>query len=403
MIQLTQYVWSSPIRLSEPAMEAVVGQAGSVLEVRPDPSGVILRPLEYVGSLALSPTEQVLIRPKIPTASVIWLLGETGGLGAFNTDDTQYAEEPSVIDVLAQLLARSASQLARRGLFRDYVEREEVLALARGRVQPERTLRASRGMHHVLACRYVEQTADVLPNRIVRAALDVLTQLRTLHPATLRSIQIASRYFVEVGVPTGPEVNEEPRLNRLNRHYGPALRLARWILDRVTFTHAPGSRPAPSFLINMSDLWEDHVRLSIGRAAASGWGMELQSHRTRHLDLERRVPLDPDIVVGRTATAVLDAKYKRETRQADVYQALAYAKSLGLPMCTLVYPEDGEVSPEEFHIQNDEIRVLIRTLPIGRGKGHYAILQQRTRQAAFAILEESLGASSGVGAMQRIA
>jgi hypothetical protein len=70
------------------------------------------------------------------------------------------------------------------------------------------------------------------------------------------------------------------------------------------------------------------------------------------------------------------------------YQAFAYAKVLGLPQATLVYPEDGEVVPSTHTIRRDGVVVRVVTLPVGAGTSGYRFLDDRTLAAATALLAE---------------
>lgn len=98
--------------------------------------------------------------------------------------------------------------------------------------------------------------------------------------------------------------------------------------------------------------------------------------------------MDPDIALtdGRQVRVAIDAKYKLENKQADVYQALAYAKTLGLQQVALVYPEDGEVTPARHRIRNDETEVVVTTIPVGHGGAGFRDLDARARHGATALI-----------------
>ena len=101
--------------------------------------------------------------------------------------------------------------------------------------------------------------------------------------------------------------------------------------------------------------------------------------------------MNPDLVfrdrIGEVR-AVIDAKYKRSDAQADCYQALAYAKGLSVKRVALIYPEDGEVLPATHYIVNDNIEILVRTLPVGHGGAGFTKLESRLTAAVRSILDE---------------
>jgi 5-methylcytosine-specific restriction enzyme subunit McrC len=364
--------------------------AGAGRGVRSLASGdgsVRLRALNHVGAIRVGSLDAV-IQPKVPTASVIWMLGRVDGIGSFRPEDFEYAKEPTILEVLAQLFAASMRRLVRQGLYRRYVEVEERLGFVRGRLLPLEAIRSGRGLHHRFECRFAELTPNVEHNRVLRAAVDVLAGVGGLSPATRARLSSVMTHLSEVGPLRPTDVVERLSFDRLNQHYRPVVRLASWILLRSSFKLESGRGSAPSFLINMDDLWERNVRLALSEAGKQR-GLRLGLQRGFALDAERTLRAYPDVTLvdalGRPV-AVFDAKYKLQSPEADIYQAFAYAKVLGLPEATLVYPEDGEVSPSVHTIRRDGTVVRVATLPVGAGAEGYGLLEQRTRAAAVALL-----------------
>jgi 5-methylcytosine-specific restriction endonuclease McrBC regulatory subunit McrC len=141
----------------------------------------------------------------------------------------------------------------------------------------------------------------------------------------------------------------------------------------------------------MDKVFEEFVRQLMAEQAQLR-GLRLWASSGLRLDRGGAVPIEPDVVLsdGRQVRVAIDAKYKRESPQADVYQALAYAKGLGLMRVALIYPEDGEVTPERHEIRHDDVEVLVRVIPVSHhGKGFVA-LERRARMAASSLLAELL-------------
>ena len=53
-----------------------------------------------------------------------------------------------------------------------------------------------------------------------------------------------------------------------------------------------------------------------------------------------------------------------------------------------VYPEDGEVVPASYAVVNDDVEILVRTVPVGHGGVGFAKLESRLGAAAQSILDE---------------
>lgn len=109
----------------------------------------------------------------------------------------------------------------------------------------------------------------------------------------------------------------------------------------------------------MNDVYEEFLT-ELFVQEGNRLGLSRQSTVRRYLDEGRDVPIDPVILLKDHTghLVVIDAKYKREDKTADVYQALAYAKGLGLSSEALVYPEDGDVTPADHEIRHDNVTVF---------------------------------------------
>jgi 5-methylcytosine-specific restriction enzyme subunit McrC len=290
------------------------------------------------------------------------------------------------------LFAHQTEHVIRRGLYRAYVEREENLRFVRGRIVPLQDLRTNRGLRHQVACRFAELTADVPHNQILRAVTEQLRQYDYRLPGIREKLGWNAAHLAEVSNPPVTERDFGPiRYDRLNAHYRGVHALALLVIRHFTFNFQAGARPAPSFLVNMDKVFEEFVRQLMAEQAQLR-GLRLWASSGLRLDRGGAVPIEPDVVLsdGRQVRVAIDAKYKRESPQADVYQALAYAKGLGLMRVALIYPEDGEVTPERHEIRHDDVEVLVRVIPVSHhGKGFVA-LERRARMAASSLLAELL-------------
>ena len=138
---------------------------------------------------------------------------------------------------------------------------------------------------------------------------------------------------------------------RLNRHYEPALRLARVVLEQLTLVDQFGETGAHAFFLNMNDLFQAFITHRL--RGALGRRLEVEAEPTVYLGVSRRVAMAPDLVFagidGRLYVG--DVKYKITTSgmglSPDYYQLLAYTTALDLPEGVLVYCQvDGELPPK---------------------------------------------------------
>jgi 5-methylcytosine-specific restriction enzyme subunit McrC len=370
-----QYRDTDPLQLSAETLQHLLTVYGNRIEVRPAGAGdVILRGTNYVG-LVRTPAMDVVIQPKIPTLSVFWMLGFADRLIKFDPSDFPFDEESGLLDLLARLFARRTEAVLRRGLYRAYVERVENLRYVRGRIAALDDFRTNRGLRHRVVCRYAELTADVPHNQILRAVTEQLLRYEFRLPGVRRLLAWNGAHLEEVSFQS-VSARDFPRLtyDRLNAHYSSVLALAELIVRHMTFEFETGVRRAPGFLVDMDRVFQEFLTQLV-REVVRGTRLAVRARGGWFLDEQRAISIDPDIVLteGGRPVAAIDAKYKRHDAQADVYQALAYAKGLGLRQVCLLYPGDGEVQPADHDVRHDGTRVLVRTVPIGhhgRGFGH---------------------------------
>lgn len=390
-ITIRQYRDSEPLALADSALAALVSRHAGKVDILPSgASSVVLRGSKYVGVLRV-PELDVVIQPKIEPLAVFWLLGFAPRRWGFELEDFDFATEEGLLDVLARLYADRVERLILAGLYRAYVERTDTLPYVRGRILTLDDIRTQRGLRHRVTCRFSELTADVPHNRVLRSVTELLLRFQFRLPRVTRSLAWSAAHLAEVG-PFHGGVREISSLtyNRLNDHYRPAHALAALILRHLSFRLASGGEAAPSFLVDMDLAFQDYVA-RIADEQARRQGLRVMQRPRRHLDREGVVAVEPDIVVGeRQPLAVLDAKYKRHEVRADVYQALAYAKAYALRRVCLVYPEDGEVAPATHHIRNDDVTILVRTLPVGHHDLGFETLEARAAARMTGVLAELL-------------
>ena len=129
----------------------------------------------YVGTI-VTPDVRILIKPKIETANLFYLL-EAGGqpldVGPAVFD---YETTGDLIPSFATFYVRHLETALTRGVPRAYRETQERLAGIRGRVDLPAQLRLA-GLPLPAECRFDEYTADIPLNRILRGAAVRLLRL----------------------------------------------------------------------------------------------------------------------------------------------------------------------------------------------------------------------------------
>jgi 5-methylcytosine-specific restriction enzyme subunit McrC len=381
---------TTAIRVTREALASLLTDYRDRITVSPAIGGdVTLTGGAYVGVISV-PELDVYVTPKIEPLAVFWMLAYADRLVRFSQSEVAFATEDGVLEILGRLFARRTSLLVRRGLFRDYVERTENMPFVRGRLELLKDVRVNLGLHHQAICRFAELTANIPHNQLLRAVTEVLLRVK-YRSGGIREVLAWNLAQLQEAEPAEllPRGFAAIHYSRLNAHYEPVLRLAELIVRHVTIRHEVGFLRAPSFLVNMNVVYQEFLTRLIAEHAPSR-GLRLVPARSIYLDEAHEVPLRPDIVLSdrKSIRVAIDAKYKRLDPEADIYQALAYAKALKLQRVALVYPADGEVTPTTHRIRNDSVLVLVRTVPVGCDAAGFSDLDKRAAKAAVDLISE---------------
>lgn len=379
-LDLREYKKSEPVSLSVAERDVLRDVFPNTLAIEPA-EGVEndyhLTPASTIGALRVGDLS-VSIRPKLPIARVLYLASYAMGALRLREEAFEFAEAPTLIEVLALALTAAARQGFARGLLHGYRTEEESLYTVRGRIRIDEQVRRRFGVPLPVEVRYDDFTEDISANRLVKAAAARLGQLRISRESRIALARIDARLenvsLVEYRANEVPEV----RFDRLNEHYRKVVTLARLILRHQTIETERGTVPAVGFLMDMNRVFEEFVR----RALREKLGL---SDRTfpppgkpppdpifldkKTTDKKTRIKLKPDLSwwEGSTCTFVGDAKYKRirdeRVPNADLYQLLAYATALNLPGGLLIYAK-GEADEIVHRVRHAGKRLEIAALDL---------------------------------------
>ena len=271
-------------------------------------------------------------------------------------------------------LACEVHELLGRGLRRGYVERRERLPFVRGRTRP--ILNPAR--LPFLDCEYTDFITDTPENQLLRGVLDLLApgiQNRTVR----RQYDDALSYLGDVSL-IRPSIRDfdRVRLNRLNQHYQPSLRLARLALEGAGVVDSAGSITAPAYFVLMWQIWENAAAAAIRDAGVRDL-LEKPRYGSfflhQHGQPNPTVTIEPDLVIGRRQSPrmVIDLKWgpvlltdrqgRRRLRNPHLYQIATYSTALDCDGLLLYPLMEDEVDTE--YLFNGR-RICIRTVDLSQ-------------------------------------
>ena len=317
---------------------------------------------------------EVHIKPKVPIARLLFLVGYALHAAAWRTETVPVAEAADLIPVVAQALWRQTERAIGQGLLPGYILAEESSQVLRGRLRESEQLRRHHGLPLPLEIQYDEFTIDIPENRILQTACERMLSVPLVDAESQRMLRRLLRDFSDVTPLHRGEQIPGWQATRLNALYHAALRLAELVLRATSVEHEFGTVAINGFLLDMPRLFEDFVTVALREALVSAYGGRVDDQDQNHFDEAGQVHLRPDIVwkVRGSAVAVIDAKYKAEKPagypNADLYQLLAYCTVLGLRSGHLVYAKGNEGSARHV-VRRSGIEIFCHAVDLDQEPG----------------------------------
>lgn len=342
-------------------------------------------------STGADPLTQIPVRNAWHLLLYAWDLAEWKGRGAHAQDDA-----PSLLGLLAGVLADACSDLVRRGLARAHRTRAAVVAGVRGRVDFADSLR---GMHfHAgrASCVFPETGVDEPRNRVLRSVLTALSgDPRVEHAVEAKAIALRRRCARTaesmIGV-TAQRIDavdfRRLKTGRNDRDYAMPLAVCELIRSLRAPSEAPGlvaTTDLDRARIRFERLFEGFVRNFCRRklprhsvkAEQLHWPDEVENPFAPSMRTDATVvALDPPhrrlvIETKFSTTSMATSQYGKATfKSGNLYQLYAYLRTQedastahrsaeGL----LLYPTTKSNFEEVMQVQGHRIRVA--TLDLG--------------------------------------
>lgn len=370
-VTLREYLTTSVPELSRDEVMALARIVPD-LRVAPSPNAphaLTLTPGSWIGAVCL-PGVEVQILPKIELSRLLFLVSYAADPASWRDSLQGFSSTDSVCEAIAPAFVRMVARATRRGLLHGYRTEEDSLQTVRGQIRFGDQLRRHLGLAPPIEVRFDDFSADILENRLLKAALRALSRMRlrsemiarSLHEVWVAFEQVAATEFDPRRIPT-------PTFTRLNQHYAPAIALARLILSGCSFDLGAGNTPGTSFLLDMNEVFEAFLYRALLESLAVPATVFRRGSGGLTLDEASRVRLEPDLSwwQGGHCRFVGDAKYKRLDsagfKHADLYQLLAYATAANLPEALLVYAA-GETDPTTHRIRFAGVDLLVTSLDL---------------------------------------
>lgn len=339
--------------------------------------GLELRATSYVGRFALGEF-LITIRPKISGMPLMNLLRYAYRLRHLDLfDEVGYANsKASFEDLLIHQLAAESSELLSRGLHRDYLRTESIIANPRGRIDFGGYMQVAANAGVALPCVHHPRSEDIFLNQVLHGGLELAGRMTLDHELSGRVRRLAKSFAGSITMKELDAASFAEAWHSIDRRtsaYRPALTLIQMLLNSqgAALTDTPSPIPAAGFLFDMNRFFQAVLSRFLCENLT---GYEVQDERVLRgvfcydpaNNPRNRRPslLRPDFLVlrNRKVEATLDAKYRdlweRNLPREMLYQLALYAlgqESLNR-RATIIYPTLEEAACQQIVFVKDPLR-----------------------------------------------
>lgn len=295
-----------------------------------------LRVNDAIGVLSVGGRTMPVL-PKIPESHALELLSLAGAIPRMDSLAAPAATGPSLFDLLSRWFVLSVETVLRRDLMRDYQTHREELTHVRGRISIKETTTAITLGRPRVTCEYDELDRDNSMNRVLLAALRLVSRA-PLAATTIRSkARRASARFDEVSDLRHGDLRVT--VTPSTAYYRDSLALAKTLLRGAHRTLDEGGEVAWAFLIRTPEAVEAGIRIVLQDALSPTFKVEKRGLAL----LPSTKTLNPDLVFGNVAVG--DVKYKLQRTDwdtGDLYQAVAFATGFRVEEAAIITFSKGQ-------------------------------------------------------------
>ena len=188
-----------------------------------------------------------------------WNRLEEQGFVQIQTEDCE-----TLRDLFAKVLTQGIRILRKRGLHRQYVEKEDELSRLRGKILMNPSMKRFTWLRGRMACCYDELNHDILHNQILKSSLAKLSNTEGLSSNSKKRVAEANRLFKEISLtPLSGKIFRRVQYHSNIQHYRFLLNVCELIYEATLPTEESGEHRFREFIRDpkkMPHLFEEFVR-----------------------------------------------------------------------------------------------------------------------------------------------
>lgn len=296
-------------------------------------------------------------------------------------------EFENIHNLLAAILSKGISQQLKQGLYRAYIDKSEDLAVLRGKLNIQGTIKNRIENKQTLYCEYDELSEDNIFNQILKLTATILIKHQNVENEYKSELKKSLLYFGNVSDISVSTINWSIlRFQRNNQSYKMLMNICYLVIDGLLLSTQNGEYSMAKFIDDqhMHSLYESFIReyyryhygneISVS-ASFVDWDVPEGSEG---IELLPKMKTDITLQKGEK-TLIIDAKYYGHTMQhhfdsntfhsSNMYQIFTYVKNFdkqqtGNVSGMLLYARTNEaIQPDNDYVIGGN-KISVKTLDL---------------------------------------
>lgn len=303
-------------------------------------------------------------------------------------------------NLFAAILEKAVTQQLKRGLYQEYVSRQEIASALRGKLDLKQTIQLKLSNHPQLACKYDELTDDHLYNQIIRSTMYLLYRYPRLRPDLRQALHRLIMRMGKIQLIDLKSVNwEQLQFHRQNATYEMLLNICYMVVDDLLLSQQKGKHKVAHYMDDQKfyHLYEKFILAyyQYHHPELHPSASQIQWHLDDQSNLKYLPKMQSDIVLhNHDRTLIIDAKcysyilrsnYDKDTiSSANLYQIYTYVKNgdrshSGKVSGMLLYAKTNEDIVLDQDYLMDGNRISIRSLDLNET---FELIQEQLEKIA---------------------
>lgn len=292
-------------------------------------------------------------------------------------------------DLCAAIICVGMDKIIKRGVFKEYVPREESIYAIKGKINVVETIRSGAWHRNLMVCEYDDFSVNAYLNRIIKTTAVILIR-SDISKNRKKQLKEMISFFPEVELLDKKRINWKVNYSRNNATYQLLVEVCKMVIKELLHTEKDGSTKLTDYIDEQNEhrLYEkfilEYFRKEHGDIKANpikiAWAIPEEQPKT-HLPI-----MQTDITLqtkDERKTLIIDAKYythnmymqygSTKISSENLYQIFSYVKNLEAKndgnkqiAGMLLYAKTlDQVQPdEEYYISGNKI--IVRTLNLNQ-------------------------------------